>query len=249
MDIDYNKHYAEDTRGARPRPRRGSRRRPRGTSSACRLMLQMIFSYPTTWGTDGYGKGGAPRPSNGGRVVRRHVRRREPTMGVSLWSPRSSARAGEGRIVLQRATSVGLNRRWARRAWGGGRGVIFGGTLPRGPAGRARGPREGVMAVFGAARHAGQVGDASWASSQFNGSTGLLLAMSTHPRNSSCFLGVTRPGPLSCRAGHPVGLFFVTPRRVLVRAATRITRLRGLPWHGHSGTTPRRGGAAGSQTP
>ena len=74
---------------------------------------------------------------------------------------------------------------------------------------------------------------------------GPSLAMLTHPSNSSSFLGVTRPGPLSCRAGHPVGLFFVTPRRVLVRAATRITRLRGLPWRRHSGTTPRSGGAAG----
>ena len=37
----------------------------------------------------------------------------------------------------------------------------------------ARGPRERVMAAFGAARHVGQVGDSSSASSQFNGSTGL----------------------------------------------------------------------------
>ena len=78
---------------------------------------------------------------------------------------------------------------------------------------------------------------------------GPSLAMLTHPRNSSCFLDVTRPGPLSCRAGHPAGVFFVTPRRVLVRAATRITRLRGRPWGGHSGTTPRSGGAAGSRIP
>ena len=38
----------------------------------------------------------------------------------------------------------------------------------------ARGPRGRVTAEFGAARHAEQVGGASWASSQFNGSTGLL---------------------------------------------------------------------------
>ena len=78
---------------------------------------------------------------------------------------------------------------------------------------------------------------------------GPSLAMSTHPRNSSCFLGQIRPGPLSCRAGHLAGVFFATPRRVLVRAATRITRLRGPPWRRHSGTTPRSGGAAGSRIP
>ena len=38
----------------------------------------------------------------------------------------------------------------------------------------AQGPRGRVMAAFGAARRVGQVGGASWASSQFNGSTGLL---------------------------------------------------------------------------
>ena len=37
----------------------------------------------------------------------------------------------------------------------------------------ARGPRERVMAAFGAARHVGQVGDSSSSPSQFNGSTGL----------------------------------------------------------------------------
>ena len=78
---------------------------------------------------------------------------------------------------------------------------------------------------------------------------GPSLAMLTHPSNSSSFLGQIRPGPLSCRAGHPAGVFFATPRRVLVRAATRITRLRGPPWRRHSGTTPRSGGAAGSRIP
>ena len=78
---------------------------------------------------------------------------------------------------------------------------------------------------------------------------GPSLAMLTHPSNSSSFLDVTRPGPLSCRAGHPAGVFFATPRRVLVRTATRITRLRGLSWRRHSGTTPRSGGAAGSRIP
>ena len=38
-------------------------------------------------------------------------------------------------------------------------------------------------------------------------------------------------------------------RRVPVRAATRSTRLRGRPWGGHSGMTPRSGGAAGSRIP
>ena len=103
----------------------------------------------------------------------------------------------------------------------------------------------------GPQRHAGQVGDASWASSQFNGSTGLLLAMSTHPRNSSCFLGVTRPGPLSCRAGHPAGVFFATPRRVLVRAATRMRKASGAALAaalGHDSTERRRGGIPNTLT-
>ena len=78
---------------------------------------------------------------------------------------------------------------------------------------------------------------------------GPSLAMSTHPSNSSSFLGQIRPGPSSCRAGHLVGVFFATPRRVLVRAATRITRLRGPPWDRHSGKTPRSGGAAGPWIP
>ena len=60
-----------------------------------------------------------------------------------------------------------------------------------------------------------------------------------------CLLAMTRPGPSSCRVGHLAGVFFVTPRRILVRAATRITRLRGRPWGRHSGKTPRSGGAAG----
>ena len=78
---------------------------------------------------------------------------------------------------------------------------------------------------------------------------GPSLAMSTHPSNSSSFLGQIRPGPSSCRAGYLAGVFFATPRRVPVRAATRITRLRGRPWGRHSGMTPRSGGAAGSRIP
>ena len=103
----------------------------------------------------------------------------------------------------------------------------------------------------------GMLEGGSWASRRFivgvlaiQRVDGPSLAMLTHPSNSSYFLGVTRPGPLSCRAGHLAGVFFVTPRRVLVRAATRITRLRGPPWDRHSGTTPRSGGgAAGSRIP
>ena len=67
--------------------------------------------------------------------------------------------------------------------------MIFAGFRAHGPAGRVRGPRDGVTAAFCAARRVGQVGDSSWASSQINGSTGLLLAMSTHPSNSSNSLG------------------------------------------------------------
>ena len=78
---------------------------------------------------------------------------------------------------------------------------------------------------------------------------GPSLAMLTHPSNSSCFLVSARPGPLPCRAGYLVGVFFVTPHQVPVRAATRIPRLRGRPWHGHSGKTPRSGGAAGPCIP
>ena len=79
---------------------------------------------------------------------------------------------------------------------------------------------------------------------------GPSLAMLTHPSNQSFSLGQIRPGPSSCRARHLAGVFFATPRRVLVRAATRITRLRGPPWDRHSGTTPRSGGgAAGSRIP
>ena len=78
---------------------------------------------------------------------------------------------------------------------------------------------------------------------------GPSLAMLTHPSNSSSFLASARPGPLLRRAGHLAGVFFATPRWVPVRAATRIPRLRGRPWHGHSGTTPRSGGAAGSRIP
>ena len=59
--------------------------------------------------------------------------------------------------------------------------------LPRRGAGRFS--IQERWAAFGVARHAEQVGEASWTSSQFNGSTGLLLAMSTHPSNSSSFLG------------------------------------------------------------
>ena len=78
---------------------------------------------------------------------------------------------------------------------------------------------------------------------------GPSLAMLTHPSNQSNSQGMTRPSPLPCRAGYLAGVFFATPRRVPVRAATRITRLRGPPWHGHSGMTPRSGGAAGSRIP
>ena len=78
---------------------------------------------------------------------------------------------------------------------------------------------------------------------------GPSLAMLTHPSNQSFSLGWTRPSPSSCRAGYLAGVFFATPRRVPVRAATRITRLRGRPWDRHSGTTPRSGGAAGSRIP
>ena len=78
---------------------------------------------------------------------------------------------------------------------------------------------------------------------------GPSLAMLTHPRNPSSFLVSARPGPLPCRAGYLVGVFFATPHQVPVRAATRIPRLRGRPWHGHSGKTPRSGGAAGPCIP
>ena len=78
---------------------------------------------------------------------------------------------------------------------------------------------------------------------------GPSLAMLTHPSNQSNSQGMTRPSPLPCRAGYLAGVFFATPRRVPVRAATRITRLRGRPWGGHSGMTPRSGGAAGSRIP
>ena len=75
---------------------------------------------------------------------------------------------------------------------------------------------------------------------------GPSLAMLTHPSNSSSFLGQIRPGPLSCRAGHLAGVFFVTPRRVLVRAAMGYGD---PPWDGRSGKTPQHGGAAGPGIP
>ena len=80
---------------------------------------------------------------------------------------------------------------------------------------------------------------------------GPSLAMLTHPSNSSSFLGVTRPGPLSCRAGHLAGVFFVTPRRVLVRAATRMRKATGAslgPALGHDSTERRRGGIPNTLT-
>ena len=80
---------------------------------------------------------------------------------------------------------------------------------------------------------------------------GPSLAMLTHPSNSSSFLGVTRPGPLSCRAGHLAGVFFVTPRRVLVRAATRMRKATGASLGralGHDSTERRRCGIPNTLT-
>ena len=84
---------------------------------------------------------------------------------------------------------------------------------------------------------------------------GPSLAMLTHPSNSSSFLGVTRPGPLSCRAGHLAGVFFVTPRRVLdellVRAATRMRKATGASLGralGHDSTERRRRGIPNTLT-
>ena len=75
--------------------------------------------------------------------------------------------------------------------------------------------------------------------------------MLTHPSNSSSFLGQIRPGPSSCRAGHLAGVFFVTPRRVLVRAATRMRKATGASLGralGHDSTARRRGGIPNTLT-
>ena len=154
----------------------------------------------------------------------------------------------------QRAAPPLLARKWELPAWEAARNTLSTG-LQLGAALHAAATRR--RPVF----HTGAVGGVRrgatcWASRRFilgflaiQRVDGPSLAMLTHPSNSSCFLGQIRPGPSSCRAGHLAGVFFATPRRVLVRAAARITRLRGPPWRRHSGTTPRSGGAAGSRIP
>ena len=80
---------------------------------------------------------------------------------------------------------------------------------------------------------------------------GPSLAMLTHPSNQSNSQGMTHPGPLSCRAGHLAGVFFVTPRRVLVRAATRMRKATGASLGralGHDSTARRRGGIPNTLT-
>ena len=80
---------------------------------------------------------------------------------------------------------------------------------------------------------------------------GPSLAMSTHPSNQSNSQGMTHPGPLSCRARHLAGVFFVTPRRVLVRAATRMRKATGASLGralGHDSTARRRGGIPNTLT-
>ena len=72
--------------------------------------------------------------------------------------------------------------------------------------GGARGPRDGVTAAFGAARRVGQVGGASWASSQFNGSTGLLWRCRLTPEIQAASDDYT-PGPSSAQCRNRGSVF------------------------------------------
>ena len=141
---------------------------------------------------------------------------------------------------------------------GGRRHLIFTGFRAHGPAGRARGPRDGVTAAFGVARHAEQVGGASWASSQFNGSTGLLWRCRLTPEiqaasddNSSGLpsaqccerAGVFRDSPAGAAAGRrrATGILVGggTRARLHGAAAPRDPEYLDLLWVGSQAKRPR----------
>ena len=124
--------------------------------------------------------------------------------------------------------------------------------------GCARGPRDGVTAAFGVARHAEQVGGASWASSQFNGSTGLLWRCRLTPEiqaasddNSSGLPsaqcrereGVFRDSPAGAAAGRRRATEILvgggTRARLHGAAAPRDPEYLDLLWVGSQAKRPR----------
>ena len=109
-----------------------------------------------------------------------------------------------------------------------------------------QGPRDGVTAAFGAARRVGQVGGASWASSQFNGSAGLLWRCRLTPEIQAAS-DDNSSGPSSAQCRERGGVF----RDSSVGAAAGRRGATGTPSAaalGHDSTARRRGGIPNTLT-